>query len=251
MFMLPEFANPEQFGEQLEPPQEQQQEPAQDPVAPEEPQMMFEPETQGMEEERGKQAFQEEEPTQAEEGGPPAITLAESQKEAPAADAGKAKPVEEQEEQKEQQEGEEQQQQPQQAEESPATATTTTTTEKIEGVVEQGRLLFFYRPKVEVTEASSLSEVQRFYMIFAPQEAHRKPRLAVIGKKRLPKVSSHERFFGFIEAVGDSVESLTTELGPKTYETKTRGTRHVAAARAVGEATYAVSSRYFFFLFIS
>lgn len=52
-----------------------------------------------------------------------------------------------------------------------------------------------------------------------------------------------QRFFGFIEAVADSVEGLTSDLGEKTYETKTRGTRTVAAARAVGEGTYAILNR--------
>ena len=31
------------------------------------------------------------------------------------------------------------------------------------------------------------------------------------------------------------MEDLTSQLGPKTYETKTMGTRHTEAARAVGE----------------
>lgn len=109
--------------------------------------------------------------------------------------------------------------------------------------VEQGRIIFLYRPKVGLEEASSISQVQRFYMILVPEGTGKRPRLAVVGKKRLPTVDSHERFFGFIEAVGDSVESLTEGLGPKSYETKTRGTRQVAAARVVGEGTYAIMNR--------
>ncbi len=201
-----------------------------------------EPETQDMDE-LAKYVFQEEEdePTQPEQEAAPLGTAAPSfvpETEPPA------------EEQQPQQSQKQEEEQPKSEEEAPppqtttTATTTTTTTANIKGVVEQGRLFFFYRPKVEMEEASSLDEVQRFYMIFAPQEGSgRKPRLAIIGKKRLPKVSAHERFFGFIDSVGDSLEALTAKLGPKTYKTKTRGTRHVAAARAVGEATYAIVNR--------
>ncbi|KAG7672795.1 hypothetical protein Ndes2526B_g08669 [Nannochloris sp. 'desiccata'] len=231
MLLPPE---PPQFAEAAAPQEEQQQEQA------EQEQQTVEPETQGMEEGLAKYVFQgeEEQPTQAEEGGataPPSAAAVMETQEAEAPAAAEAHPVEEEKQQQQEQE------QPK-TEEPPATTTTTAAAAptEVEGTVEQGRLLFFYRPKVGLEEASSLSEVQRFYMIFAPQATGRKPRLAVLGKKRLPRVSGHERFFGFIEAVGDSVESLTAELGPKSYETKTRGTRHVAAARAVGEATYAI-----------
>jgi hypothetical protein len=108
--------------------------------------------------------------------------------------------------------------------------------------IEQGRIMFFYRPKVGIEEASSIQDIQRFYMLLAPAGGGR-PRLAVVGKKRLPAVETHERFFGFIEAVGDSVEDLVSGLGEKQYETKTRGTRHIAAARIVAEGTYAIVER--------
>lgn len=44
-----------------------------------------------------------------------------------------------------------------------------------------------------------------------------------------------QRFFGFIEASGESVEELTKGLGPQEYDTKTRGTRHLAAGRRGGK----------------
>lgn len=108
--------------------------------------------------------------------------------------------------------------------------------------IEQGRIMFFYRPRVGVEEASSIQDIQRFYMLLAPAGGGR-PRLAVVGKKRLPAADSHERFFGFIEAVGDTVEQLISGLGERQYETKTRGTRHMAAARIVAEGTYAIVQR--------
>ena len=129
------------------------------------------------------------------------------------------------------------------AQEEPQTTAKQATTSSGADTVEQGRIIFLYRPKVGLEEASSIAQVQRFYMIFVPEGAGKRPRLAVVGKKRLPQVGSHERFFGFIEAVADTVESLSEGLGPRRYETKTRGTREVAAARAVGEGTYAIVNR--------
>lgn len=93
-------------------------------------------------------------------------------------------------------------------------------------VVEQGRISFYYRPKVRkpegytlcslqllsfvhdlmwklrvrgvlwcmqvgVEDAESLQDVQRFYMVLAPVGGP-KARLAVVGKKRLPSVEKHE-----------------------------------------------------------
>jgi len=252
MLLPPE---PAQFTEAAAPEEEQQQQQAEQEQQPaEQEQQPVEPETQGEEEGLAKYIFQgeEEQPTQAEEaekaeeGGamaPPSAPDVIETQQAEAPPAAEPQPVEEEEEeeqQEEEQQEEEQQEEEPKTEEPPPATTTTAAPSEAEGIVEQGNLLFLYRPKVGVEEASSLSEFQRFYMIFAPQAADRKPRLAILGKKRLPKVSGHERFFGFIDAVGDSVESLTAELGPKSYETKTRGTRQVAAARAAGEATYAI-----------
>ncbi|GAB4821208.1 hypothetical protein N2152v2_008254 [Parachlorella kessleri] len=114
-----------------------------------------------------------------------------------------------------------------------------------EGEIERGRIYFLYRPKVGLEEAGSVDDVQRFFMILRPTRAEPvggavKARLAVIGKKRLPSVERKERFFGFIEASADTVEQLVEGLGERSYETKTRGTRTVGAARAAGEGTYAI-----------
>ena len=37
-------------------------------------------------------------------------------------------------------------------------------------IVEQGDIFFFYRPKVGTEEVSSTDDVQRFYMVTAPEE---------------------------------------------------------------------------------
>ena len=48
-------------------------------------------------------------------------------------------------------------------------------------------------------------------------------------------MEKHERFFGFVKAVGDKREDVMADMAASSYETKTMGTRHVQAARAAGE----------------
>jgi len=110
------------------------------------------------------------------------------------------------------------------------------------GIIEEGRISFFYRPKVSVSDPSSVQDIQRFYILFSPSKKEvAKARLAIVGKKRLPEPSKKERIFGFIEAVSDNPEQLIkSSLGEREYETKTRGTRHLQAARAVGEGVYSI-----------
>ena len=93
------------------------------------------------------------------------------------------------------------------------------------------RIVFFYRPKVEVEHASSLGDVQRFLMLLEPQSREGAPaRVLVIGKKRLPAPTARERFFGCVEATATTVDPLLEGLGERKYETKTLGTRHVRLA---------------------
>ena len=107
-------------------------------------------------------------------------------------------------------------------------------------VIEEGNIFFYCRPKIDVEDVESISEAQRFYMILDPKGKGSKSRLAVMGKKRLPSATEHERFFGFIEAVSDDVGNLVKSLGERQYETKTRGTRVLKAAKEIGKGTYSI-----------
>ncbi|KAK9821292.1 hypothetical protein WJX81_001710 [Elliptochloris bilobata] len=120
------------------------------------------------------------------------------------------------------------------------------------GELEEGRIFFLYRPRVGLPDAESVSDIQRLYMVLAPTArpagegggpaAQPKPkaRLVVVAKKVLPDPGRHERFFGFVAAVSDSVEDLIKGLGPNEHETKTMGTRRQEAARVVGEGVYSI-----------
>ncbi|KAG6846176.1 hypothetical protein H0H93_015588, partial [Arthromyces matolae] len=72
-------------------------------------------------------------------------------------------------------------------------------------------------------------------------------RLLTIGKKHLPDPQvggagkgRKETFWATVSAVGDDLHNLEKGLGEKTYETKTRGTRHEAPARLAARGVYAL-----------
>jgi hypothetical protein len=106
-------------------------------------------------------------------------------------------------------------------------------------VVEQGRMQFFYRPRVGVEQVRGLDDVQRFFLLLAPARKRRFRRL-VVGRKRLPDPAAHEREWAFVAEVSDDPEAIRDDLEPFEYRTRTRGVRVQPEARPAGEAGYAV-----------
>lgn len=106
-------------------------------------------------------------------------------------------------------------------------------------VVERGDIFFLYRPKVEEDDPSSLSDVQRFFMVLRPE--HGKMRLLVVGRKRLPDARRHERNWGFVGKLTQSASVIEKDLREETYETKTRGEQRQPAARPAGEGRYVIA----------
>ncbi len=104
---------------------------------------------------------------------------------------------------------------------------------------EMGNTFFLYRPRVEEEHPSSLADIQRFFIVLRP-EGGKKLRLLAVGRKRLPDVGGHERFWGFVDR--DRFRRTTrSRAAPGTYMTKTRGKRHCPAARPAGEGAYAIA----------
>ena len=107
-------------------------------------------------------------------------------------------------------------------------------------VLERGDIYFAYRPRVGLEVAKRFEDVARFYMILS-RHGKRSYRLIIIGEKRLPAVSGGDRkSWGFVEKVATRAEDVEDELDPEQYQTKTRGERHVPAARPAGEGIYAL-----------
>ncbi|OJT04486.1 hypothetical protein TRAPUB_4756 [Trametes pubescens] len=71
------------------------------------------------------------------------------------------------------------------------------------GTIERGHIYFFYRPKVELEEAHSLDEVQRFYMLLVP----RPPQFAAPDSTAdaQPKDDDEDQEMTLIEAGADAV----------------------------------------------
>ena len=108
-------------------------------------------------------------------------------------------------------------------------------------VLEYGNIYFAFRPKVEERTPEGIEDVQRFYMILNP-DGGRKHRLVVIGRKKLPEIEDGgEKYWGFVETVGRTPKQVEDALGREVYRTKTRGERHVPAARPAGEGVYAIA----------
>jgi hypothetical protein len=109
-------------------------------------------------------------------------------------------------------------------------------------VLERGHIYFFYRPRVDENAAKSLDDVGRLYVVLNARRRTRIYRLVVVAQKRLPSVTGEgdRRSWGFVEKVASRPDEIEDELDPKTYQTKTRGERHLPPARPAGEGVYAI-----------
>jgi len=89
-------------------------------------------------------------------------------------------------------------------------------------IVEQGDIFFFYRPKVGKEEVEDIEDVQRFYMVTAPEDG--KYRLLVVGQKQLPEIvegrsTSEEKNWALNVLTATKPEDIQKELLPTEYET--------------------------------
>lgn len=106
-------------------------------------------------------------------------------------------------------------------------------------ILERGDIYFLYRPRVASDEAHGLRDVERFYILLKPWRTQLY-RLVIVGRKRLPDLREHNRFWAFVWRVFKDRAVLNEELRARQYETKTRGTRHVPPVRPAAEGIYAI-----------
>lgn len=107
-------------------------------------------------------------------------------------------------------------------------------------IVEEGDIFFVYRPRVNEQEPSDLEDVQRFHIVLRPQSGGR-VRSLIAGRKHLPDPKSHERVWGFVDAVADKASDLEPDFRADKYETGTRGKQTSPSMRPAGEGRYVVS----------
>ncbi|MEV4755994.1 hypothetical protein AB0J86_12880 [Micromonospora sp. NPDC049559] len=108
-------------------------------------------------------------------------------------------------------------------------------------VLEDGDLYLLYRPRVGDEEVDSLEEVQRLLLVLHPWRGRRPVRLLVVGRKRLPGIDQHDRFWAFVDAVFDRPEGVHDALARRTYGTETRGERNQPPARPAAEGAYVIA----------
>jgi hypothetical protein len=110
-------------------------------------------------------------------------------------------------------------------------------------MVEHGDIFFFYRPKVGKEEVEDIEDVQRFYMVTAPEGG--KYRLFVVGQKQLPEIvegksTSEEKNWALNVLTTSNTEDIRKELMPAEYQTETKGTRRIGPATPAGEGKYSI-----------
>ena len=106
--------------------------------------------------------------------------------------------------------------------------------------LEQGTITFLYRPRVEEQHPDELDDVQRLLLLLSP-EGSAYARLIAVGRKRLPRSARRDRFWGFVDLVLTDYD-MQAALGAQVYGTKTRGLRHLPAAREFARGTYELST---------
>lgn len=122
-------------------------------------------------------------------------------------------------------------------------------------ILEKGIIYFFFRPRVNVEDPHGMGDVSRSFFVLRPTplgaeldkdqgpvDKDARCRLMMLPKKKYP-TSGNERDMGFVEKSGQTMKELQDNfLVGRSYETSTRGERHVEEARPYAEGVYAITS---------
>jgi len=113
---------------------------------------------------------------------------------------------------------------------------------QIPEILEKGHISFFFRTKIDVSHVKSLNDVQKLYILLKSTPPGFPPlyRLVRVGKKKLPSIQEHNRFWGVVEEATNDINKIKTLLATGQYTTITRGDRTVPACKQVGEGFYAI-----------
>jgi len=105
--------------------------------------------------------------------------------------------------------------------------------------LEHGSIAFLYRPRVEELHPDELGDVQRLLILLNPAGSPYQ-RLIAVGRKRPGPTKRLDRFWGFVDLVLTHYD-MNNALGVQVYGTKTRGLRHLPAAKQFAEGTYEIT----------
>ena len=112
----------------------------------------------------------------------------------------------------------------------------TAAAETREELLEHGSATFLYRPRVEEQHPDELDDIQRLLILLSPLQG-KFERAIAIGRKRLPHSARHDRFWGFVDLVLTPYD-MHAALGAQVYGTRTKGLRHLPAARPFADGSY-------------
>jgi hypothetical protein len=131
--------------------------------------------------------------------------------------------------------------------------------------LEKGHICFLYRPKVNVEESKNVDEVQRMYIVLLPQLVRHslkeepvksysklsiedkldsekssigKARVIVLGKKKMPEVEIHSKYWGYVDNAFNDLSQLKEFVSGRTYQTATKGQRSYKDCRIFGRGVY-------------
>lgn len=122
-------------------------------------------------------------------------------------------------------------------------------------VLEKGIIYFFFRPRVNIDDPQGVEDVSRSFFVLRPTplgaqldsgqglvDKDARCRLMILPKKMFPE-SGRERDMGFVEKANQSIKDLQEKfIAGSTYQTSTRGERHIEEARPYAEGVYAITS---------
>ncbi|KAF7717011.1 Uncharacterized protein PECH_003174 [Penicillium ucsense] len=122
-------------------------------------------------------------------------------------------------------------------------------------ILEKGIIYFFYRARVNVDDPHGMKDIARTFIVLRPTpigaeldsnqgpvDKNARCRLLVLPKKKFP-TSGKERDMAFVEKANQSVKDLQEHfIAGLTYQTATRGERHVEEAQPFAEGVYAITS---------
>lgn len=119
-------------------------------------------------------------------------------------------------------------------------------------ISEKGIIYFFIRNRVGVSDAESVSDLQRTYFVLRPLpkgaklgdgaiEDLQNNRLLALPKKMFLK-GHRDRFMAFVEKANTTVQGLKESVFQGSdYTAQTTGTRHNQPVMPVGEGVYAIT----------
>jgi hypothetical protein len=106
-------------------------------------------------------------------------------------------------------------------------------------ILEMGHIFFLYRPRSQLDQAEDIVDVQRLYLLLKPfvTETNKSPtnRLIIVGKKKLPDVKTHERYWAFVDYTSLNIKEIVDNRLEIDVQTNTEG------VRPCGEGLYCIA----------